>query len=776
LQGHYAQSEEYLQNALSHEQKAGGAPNDISIVLLSLANLASVQGNYAQALGYFQKALALVEKNGDPLIVASILSDLAETLSRTDNDAEALAYFRRSLTLSEHLGAKINVTAVLRGIAELETSQHAYDAAFADYRKALAIAEESGEQNRVSELLDSMGDAYNLEEDYATALSYHLKSLALAEKLGYQQTIDEACRGASSDYFHQGKFNQAVEYAERASQIAQDINDREGFWQARTATGEAYRALGQAAKAQQAFDEATGTIEVMWADVAGGEQERQRFFETKVTPYQRMVELLVDQNRNAEALSFAERAKGRTLLAVLDSGRIQITKAMTDAERDQERKLEDILISLNAQIQEERQLARPDQARLETLQKRLAEARVTYNQFHIRLYAAHPELRTQRGQALPLTVDEMVRILPQSGALLEFLVGEKKTYLFVVTRTSPGTSEVKVYPLEIKQEELAQKADEFRRKLALRDLNVRAAARELYDLLLKPAERQLAGKDALVIVPDGPLWNLPFQALREGNRYLLQKYAIAYSPSFTVLREMMRLHDKNRQGGAASQSPTLLAMADPVLDNESMAHVAIAYRDEKLEPLPEARHEVQALKQLYSATRSEVYTGQDAREDRFKIEAGRFRILHLATHGTLDNASPLYSNVVLSPGDSGKEDGLLEAREIMQMDLKADLAVLSACETARGHISAGEGVIGLSWAFFVAGTSTTVVSQWKVASVSTADLMVAFHRHLMTAPKNGSMAFSSARALQQAELELLRTPKYAHPFYWAGFIIVGDPD
>jgi CHAT domain-containing protein len=311
-------------------------------------------------------------------------------------------------------------------------------------------------------------------------------------------------------------------------------------------------------------------------------------------------------------------------------------------------------------------------------------------------------------------------------------------------------------------------------------LNERSSAHELYNLLLKPAERQLAGKNALVILPDGPLWNLPFQALEHGGHYLLEKYAIAYAPSLTVLHETMSLHAKKRREQTAERASTLLAMADPVLNAENLAGVSRVLRGEKLEPLPEARHEVRVLKQFYGAPQSEIYTGADAREDRFKSEAGKFHILHLATHGVLDDASPLYSNIVLSPGESGQEDGLLEAREIMQMDLKADLVVLSACETARGRISAGEGVIGLSWAFFVAGTSTTVVSQWKVESASTADLMLAFHRNLMTAPKtaskNGGDAFSTARALQRAEVGLLHSQKYAHPFYWAGFIVVGDPN
>jgi CHAT domain-containing protein len=139
----------------------------------------------------------------------------------------------------------------------------------------------------------------------------------------------------------------------------------------------------------------------------------------------------------------------------------------------------------------------------------------------------------------------------------------------------------------------------------------------------------------------------------------------------------------------------------------------------------------------------------------------------------LNNASPMYSHLVLAPGDKN-EDGLLEAWEIMQLDLKADLAVLSACETARGRFGAGEGMIGLTWSLFVAGVPTTVVSQWKVESASTRDLMVSFHRGLSSSPRDSKAKATKTEALRRASLKLLKNPETSHPFYWAGFVLVGD--
>jgi CHAT domain-containing protein len=195
------------------------------------------------------------------------------------------------------------------------------------------------------------------------------------------------------------------------------------------------------------------------------------------------------------------------------------------------------------------------------------------------------------------------------------------------------------------------------------------------------------------------------------------------------------------------------------------------YRDASLGSLPHAETEVRRIASLYGAGESRVHVREDAREELVKREAGTFKVLHFATHGILDDESPLYSRLLFSRPTSAAEDGVLEAHEIMRLNLDADLAVLSACETGRGHVGAGEGLIGISWAFFVAGCPTTVVSQWKVNSASTTELMIEFHRALRSvSPKTRTRA----EALRRAAMKVRSNPAYRHPFYWAAFVLVGD--
>jgi len=259
----------------------------------------------------------------------------------------------------------------------------------------------------------------------------------------------------------------------------------------------------------------------------------------------------------------------------------------------------------------------------------------------------------------------------------------------------------------------------------------------------------------LCIVPDSFLWNLPFQALMtKDNQFLIEAHAIYYAPSLSVLREMKR-NDFPTKPTISS----LIAFGNPVIGKDEQ-------RNEELCPLPEAEAEVNSIARSFSPQGRKVLIGREAKEQTFRTLAPTYSTIHLATHGLIDNRQPLYSHLLLTKSEGDLEnDGLVEAREIMSMSLHADLAVLSACETANGHISPGEGVVGMSWAFFVAGTRSMLVSQWKVNSQSTSQLMMNFYQP--------SRATNKAIALQQSALRLMKDQQYRHPFYWAGFVLVG---
>ena len=770
LRGEFAKALAVYERSLALNEELKRT-DGISSVLNNMGLIYFDQGNYLKSLECFQKSLALTAAS-DKQGIASTLLNIGDLYRALGNYPLAIEYLRKSLAQAEELSAKPVIWKAWQSIGMAQRDKGDYAQALDSLQRALMILNSLGSKDRISSILNEIGVVYYGQHDYAHGFEFFQKSLEMAQEIGVKNpaTFDNLAHV----YEAFGNHAKALEFAELAVNTARASDQNEALWQARTTAGQIYLSLNQRDKARQAFAEAIRTIDALRNEVPGGESEVEEYFESKVAPYTAMIGLFVAENNAPAALAYAERAKGRVILEVLRSGRVKPNKAMTTPERQQERYLTGALVALNTQIAREKTRDKPDTARLSDLSARLGQARLDREEFQIGLYAAHPELKTQRGEAEVLRVDQARDLLrDEKSALLEYAVADNQVYLFVLTKGTAGSLiDLRAMTLPIKRSDLAARVEKFRQRLANHDLDHGESAADLHSLLIKPAAEQLRNKTTVVIVPDDILWDLPFQALQPTpNHYLIEDYAISYAPSLTVLNEMIA---KRRQREFDDRL-VLLGIGNPWLGSQTVERAGKAPLNEELAPLPEAERQVKMLGELYGAGRSRIYIGTEAREDRVKAEAGQYRILQLATHAILNNANPMYSHVVLSQaaGDS-KEDGLLEAWEIMNLDLKADLVVLSACDTARGRIGAGEGVIGLTWALFVAGSPTTVVSQWSVESASTTELMLSFHRSLKASGGGSQYAMSKAEALRQAQLKLLRTKRYQHPFFWAGFVVVGD--
>jgi CHAT domain-containing protein len=619
---------------------------------------------------------------------------------------------------------------------------------------------------------DQIGRIYADQRRYDEALRYHHDALADLDVARNKRPRVVALNNIATVYLGQENYTGALKVSEEAVSLSRETGRKDDLSHALTKLGYSQVGLNRLAEARRSFAEAVSIIETLRTQTAGSVQERQRYFERGLGAHHGVLGVLVKENQPLEALAFAERAKARVLLDLLQQGRVRVNKTMTATEQEEERRLKSELTQLNKKLARLTQWVKSDAARISEVEAELEKARLDYEAFQNSLYAAHPELKTQRGEAPIVNAQELADLLPNaSSALLEYIVTDDATYLFAITKPNDKAPvEINVYKLPIKHDELAKRIESYRQQLATRDLGFRAGAVKLYDLLLKPAHAQLRGKTNLVVAPDSSLWDLPFQALvNNANQFMIETSSITYAPSLTVLREMTKRRKNESPAGTAA---SLLAFGNPQSDPDTPRRGQTALRNHNfaLAPLPEAGEEVKALGRLYGAAQSRIYVGSQAREDLLKSEAGRASILHFTTHGTLNNESPMYSHLKLAEGGPN-DDGLLEAWELMQLDLKADLAVLSACETARGRIGAGEGMIGFSWAMFTAGVPSIVVSQWKVESAGTRDLMVNFHRSLIGSTKTKT---GKTEALRQAALRLMRKPETSHPFYWAGFVLVGD--
>lgn len=529
-------------------------------------------------------------------------------------------------------------------------------------------------------------------------------------------------------------------------------------------TARASRALGDKAAAEENLRKAIASVEAAREQVTGDERQARLFFESRISAYVELIDLLIAEGRVREALEIAEKSKGRTLLDVLATGSRRVSP-LTKEESAREDELVAAVATANRAVEDARAAQLPTDP-TSRLKATFDEKRLALESLRAELAAHHPLLALERDAATLRSADELIAAVPRDVLAIEYVVTDARLHIFTIARGASGEPRVRVHSVDVTSAELARTIQQFVRRLANRDHDYRTGARRLYDLLLAPIESEITAAHALSIVPGGPLWTLPFEALRDrGGKFLVERKVVSYIPSLTLWREL----DVHQPKHAAIAKQAFLGIGNPKVDETTRATVR-----SDLGPLPEAEVEVREISKLFDADRSEVLIGAQAVEDRVKEDAPSHRVLHFATHARIDDHNPMYSHIVLARGRGGDdEDGLLEAWEMMQLNLHADLAVLSACDTARGGNDAGEGVIGMTWALFAAGCRSTLASEWKVPSAPTADLMIAFYDSWL---HNGKQSFAKARALREARLKLLRDPKRSHPYYWAAFVLVGSAD
>ena len=709
----------------------------IARVLNGMGNLYKDLGDYRQALTAFQEGLTIAEQKGEKLGEAFVLNNIGTVYHGQGDYSLAAEYTLRSLKIKESLGKKDEVVSSLINLGDDYDLAGRRAQARETLEHALKLARETGQKSRVAQTLKVFGRLEFEQGRYQSALARLEESRAIFAETGERLPEADALTVVARARRARREYSEAAAAALRARDLAREISGTAELMEASLRLGQAYRAMGRSAEARAPLAEAVAALEEMRDRVGGGESERELYLAGRTEVYRELLTLEMEEGRTESALRLAEQAKGRVLLDLLRGGHPPLDRVMSAAERADEARLRGRLAALHAQR---------ERAGSRELDNSIDKARLDLSAFRSALYAAHPELQVARGDVQPIPLDRIGPLLPnRTTALLEYVVTPVRTYLFAIVRGAAGPI-LRVHAIPVSAKTLKVEAARFREQIATRDPGFADTARKLDGWLLEPARKELAGKTALIVVPDGELWHMPFQALQNpAGRFLLEDAAIAYAPSLSVLDAL--LHARR---GATATSRTLLVLGNPAQD------------------APEAGREADAVAALYGAAKSSLWRGAAATREVFLSKAGAFDVLHLAAHGIFDDRNPMGSHIILAAPASGPaQQGWLEAGDVRDLDLKAALVVLSGCETARGRFENGEGSIGLSWAFLAAGARASVASQWRVESASTSKLMVAFHSELLKGA-------GQAEALRRAALNLLATERFHHPFYWAGFVLLGE--
>ena len=731
---------------------------EMADALIALAKIHGEMGRYSDAFSDLTKANQISKPATDQNTSANILSTQASLFLEQEDYAEAEDSFAASLAAYRTLGNTREETRVLLNLAVIQERQGHYDEALRLFQRSMEGAETLKSVDL--EIASGQGLAAVLTEkqDFPNALQAINHSLELARRVNAKTREAELLWRAAQTYYAMQNYGESASIADQALTLARSLRVPKLTYLATVALGEAYAAEDKVELAIATLTDAIHQIEE-WRDKATDRPESwYLFFENKIGPYHTLVKLLTGQGKNFEALAYAERAKGRLLLEAVRRNTTDLVSVLTQAEKVELEHLHDKVSAAYQGIQ-----AASGNDPTGELNKQLEGAKREFASFEKTLVAAHPELLLRVGPAQPLTYANLNYLAGTDDlAYLEYVVAGDDIGLFILRRNKiTGEHELKYVTLPISAGELRRKVDEFHSALAERQPAYDSLGRELYRSLIEPATTVLENIGTLCIIPDEFLWALPFQALitSRGN-YFVQEHSLFYAPSLNVLKEMAL---RKRQ---QSSQESLIAFGNPVIERSEELK-------QDLHPIPETEAEVTAVAKATRTRMKKVLIRNLASEKTFKALAPQYATIHLATHGVLDNRDPLNSYLVLTRTDGDwANDGLLQAREIIGMHLNADLAVLSACETGNGRLSPGEGVVGMSWAFLFAGSRSVIVSQWRVNSASTSQLMKNFYQAL--ARQSDSNRRNKSRALREASLLLLKDARFRHPFYWAGFVLVSS--
>jgi CHAT domain-containing protein len=747
---HSGEPDECYRRAIVFAEKA----EDPRLLIRPLHNLSAsayVESDFLTARTLLERTRPLMAYAGDPQSEILFDMQLALIYGAQGDHEQSLHHGTRARDLAKKHGSWVYPYALTRNAATLQAEGH-HDEARRTLEEARAHTLPNDHSLGAVHLdLAAMLAADAGDFDEAECLLREAARRYGQAAYAYGPMFDIVTTKLAEQGRHTTALRLSLEQATTRQQGGALVNALAG-------AASAYRALGLREPAKKAIREAIDLREAMHGQVSGGDEQKILSGEQTAECYELAADLAIDDGNAEEALALIERGRGRVLYDIVRGGKA------SDAETEQADKLErtrheTALAKLNVDL--ERAAAGGDRARETRLRAELETARRDYQTFLDGLRARYDRRGTS---AIPIDAATLRRDfarLPRGLAVVEYAVRDEQLQAFVVRQ-----DRVTVRTIAIDRETLQKRVDELADMLATRNLRYRTAAAALYELLIAPLETELASSESLCFVPDEMLWRLPFAALvDEQGRFLVERAAVVYAPSISIYAAMSG-------AGAPRNAARVLALGNPTLDPDTRRELTSFYRGVSLGALPDAEREVGALCAIYGAADCTILTGGAATESGVRSAIGDARLVHFATHGVLDDRNPMYSRLVLARGAGAADDGSLEAWEIARLRIDADLVVLSACETARGRIGGGEGVVGIAWSFFVAGARSTVATLWKVGSERSADLMISFHESLRA--RANDSALGKAHALRDAQLRLLRDGDTQHPFHWAAFVILGD--
>ena len=765
---------------LNHRREEARCLNNIGIYYYEI-------NSYSKALSNYSKALSLLgEDVENDFDLSALLNNIGAIYRELGDYEKAIAYIKHALEIDYFLNDDEGISVELSNLAAAYRRKGIYSNNANDFYLSLSYNLKSLEiakkiKNKRSEIaaMNNIGLVYASIGNHTQALKYFRLAINEAELIEYFSEACNVCGNMGFVLLGTGEYREAEVCFKKGLELVLKAGRDDVLWEIYFGLGQCLEKEGEDELAIVSYRKAIDVIEIMRSRVALDDYKA-GFIRDKTKAYEGLLNLLYDRKEKEKSSSYdgqifdvVERAKARSFLDELG----QVGRSSQDP-GDNEYRNEQASLSkkISLTISE---LIRPDlgEAQRNNL---LAKLELEEDGYTSLLNRIKTETTEDSQLAFPQAISAL-RIqkqhLDKRSAILEFYLGEKRSFGIVLTcdslilRVLPSRAEIE---------------NSLRAYLMLLSTPPQTsfrgipAGRRIYKDLIYPFEDTLSQSiDHLIIIPDGILHYLPFEALVRDDaktaepRYLIELYDISYAPSASSLVYLM---EKERLG---QHKKTLLAVGDPVYfsRNSKMFKGRDRHEDAlrdiylndgfELSALPHSKREVHRVARCFPDEEVEVLLGSQAKEEGIKSRPlEEYRIIHFACHGFLDEKTPMRSALILTLDDDSEEDGFLQAREISDLRLDADLVVLSACQTGKGRLENAEGVLGLPRTFFYAGARSTISSLWKINDKSTSEIMPEFYRYL-------AAGYNKARSLRLAKLNMLKS-RFSHPFYWAAFVLNGD--
>jgi CHAT domain-containing protein/tetratricopeptide (TPR) repeat protein len=805
-----------IARAIGDHQGKAGILSNIGSVYLSL-------GEMQKALEKLNEALPIARAVGDRQVEATNLNNIGSVYLSLGEAQKALDKFNEALQISRAVGDRSDEANILNSIGTAYKSLGEAQKALDKFNEALQIRRAVGDRRGEANTLNNIGSVYWSIGEMQKALEKFNEALPILRAVGDRRVEATTLNNIGRVYQSLGETQKALEKFNEALPLRREVGDRNGEADTLLGIARVEQKRGNLVQARQTVEQAISLIESLRTNAsqefrASYFASRQEFFETYIDVLMQMRKQNPAEALDALALAVSERARARSLLELLKESRADIRQGVDSSLLERERSLQQ---RLNARAAAQARLLNskhtPEQA--DAAAKEIAAITAEYEEIEGQIRARSPRYAALT-QPQPLGLAEIQQqALDEDTLLLEYALGEQRSYLWLVSQRSIDSYEL---PPRAEIEAATHRVYEL---LTVRpkpwtppDPQLIAQARTLSKMLLGPVAQQLGGKRLVVVAP-GALSYLPFGALpapddkerpapvarrkahkkRPAGNYksLIAEHEVVSIPSASVLSIIRR-----EMAGRQRATKSIAVLADPVFEENDprlaeakkenssgktpTTRAADAEHSELMRAirtmnfpdtrfgfvrLPFSRYEADGISALIPGGTGLKAIDFDASRDLAKSrQMSQYRILHFATHGLLNSERPELSGLVFSLLDrEGKpQDGFLRLHEIYNLQLNADLVVLSACESGLGKEIKGEGLIGLVRGFMYAGAPRVIASLWTVDDYATSELMKVFYQRML---KDG---LSAGAALRAAQLEFSRDKRWTSPYFWAGFVLLGE--